>query len=93
MKTKNVESVAVNAREMSQKNPNSFSHPSKDELNQIKAKDSVKICVGKERFWVEVEKVEDSLITGTIDNNLLQDELEFGQSIQFHKDNIYNIDD
>ena len=49
----------VDAYDMSQKCPDTFSIPSDDEIRLIKPNTFVKVCVeDKERFWVEVKLIE-----------------------------------
>ena len=45
----------------------------------------------KESFWVWIENIENSYVTGVICNNLISDKLEIGQRISFNKDCIKEI--
>lgn len=84
----------VNAQEMAKSNPKTFDAPSLRELNAIKKGTSVKICAGKERFWVSVLSVKGGSIQGKVDNNLISTNehgLKFGDDILFGKENIYSI--
>jgi hypothetical protein len=82
----------VNAQEMMKKHPETFYAPSKEELDNIKIGDSVKVCVeDKERFWVTVTEIDGENITGEVDNVLIDVDLELGEIIKFKKENVYNI--
>jgi len=82
----------VNAQEMRIKHPNTFEAPVKEELDAIKIGDSVKVCAdNKERFWVTVTNVEGDIITGTVDNDLVDVNLAYGEEINFKKSNVYSI--
>ena len=81
----------VNAKEMNKKYPKTFFIPTDEELDNLKEGDSVKICANDERFWVTVVKVNGDDITGTVDNNLIDVDLEYGEEIEFKKENVYTI--
>jgi len=84
----------INAQDMAKENPETFYAPSKEELDGVNAKDSVKVCAGKERFWVTVTKVNGEIVEGVVDNDLVcSDEhgLIYKDNIKFNKNNIYNI--
>lgn len=82
----------VNAQEMLAKHPDTFYAPSKEDLDAIKIGDSVKVCAdNKERFWVTVTSVEGENITGTVDNDLVDVDLTYGEPVTFKKENVYNI--
>jgi uncharacterized protein YegJ (DUF2314 family) len=92
----------VNAQEMHKLHPKTFEVPSDEELNNIKIGDFVKICIyGKlepdfsdidnERFWVEVTEINNDEIIGTVDNELVEVDLKYGEKIKFKKENIYSI--
>ena len=82
----------INAQEMAKNHPHTFHAPSKKELAGIAEKDIVKISHNQERFWVIVTNIKGNIITGTVDNELINEhDFSYGNSIQFNKDNIYNI--
>ena len=83
----------VNAQQMARENPETFEAPSKTELDNIKPGQPVKVSLNKERFWVLVTKVDGDNITGTIDNNLLRNNLKYGDIVTFTKDNVFAIMD
>jgi|SaaInlStandDraft_5_1057022.scaffolds.fasta_scaffold133566_1 hypothetical protein len=55
------------------------------------AKQIVKICNGKERFWVKVEGRQKKMFIGHIRNNLLFSTYTFGDMIAFEEKHIYDI--
>ena len=91
MKTNIKKPKLVSARQMSTEHPDTFYYPEKDILT-IKKGDSVKVCNGKERFWVTVEEVIDDTVLGTIDNVLVSTKsLKLGDLILFRKEHIYCV--
>ena len=68
-----------------------FYAPKRRDLEKVKKGSVVKICDGKERFWVRVENQKDNLFLGTIQNNLLLSTYTYGDMIAFEKKNIYDI--
>ena len=85
--------LLVNAQEMAKKYPETFEAPSKEELNKVKVGDSVKICIdNKERLWVSVTEITENLLKGTIDNcPVVLENIDYGDTISFKKENIYGI--
>lgn len=89
----------VDAQEMHLLHPETFEVPTQEELDNIQPGDSVKVCVGKERFWVTVELIGTlvgmkDVIGGIIDNDLVfthEHGLKCGDKIKFEKKNIYSI--
>jgi|LakMenE18May11ns_1017448.scaffolds.fasta_scaffold9959639_25 hypothetical protein len=85
----------VDAYDMSQKCPDTFSIPSDDEIRLIKPNTFVKVCVeGKERFWVEVKLIEGDKLIGEVNNELVftdQHGLKLKDLIEFEVLNIYDI--
>ncbi len=68
--------------------------PSQEELNNLEIGYSVKISNSKERFWVEVNKINDYYIIGRIDNNLTFNEnYDYNDLVLFEKKNIFDIHD
>jgi hypothetical protein len=45
----------VDAQQMHIENPSTFEAPSKEELDNLKKGDSVKVCAAGERFWCTVD--------------------------------------
>lgn len=82
----------INAQEYQKKFPESFQAPNHDELSSLKIGDFVKICNGKERFWVIIEKLDGNQLTGRVDNILVFScGYSRGDRVSFQKDHIYNI--
>jgi len=84
----------VDAQEMARLHPDTFGVPSQELLDAITEGASVKVCANDERFWVTVASVDGENITGTVDNNLVnqpEDGLASNDTISFSKANIYDI--
>ena len=85
----------VDAQHMRLRHPDTFWAPSKEELDDIKPGDYVKVCVNewKERFWVEVIQVDNDILTVRVANDLLHPEAsKYGDELTVNKCNIYDID-
>lgn len=82
-----------NAQELQRQHPATFEAPSLEELAAVKVGDSVKVCDGRERFWVTVtgKSLENNKLCGIVDNELFGNNLSFGDAIEFLPDNIYQI--
>ncbi|QIG60141.1 hypothetical protein [Dishui Lake large algae virus 1] len=66
--------------------------PSKDELDQLSPKDTVKISNGFEKFFVTVREVSDDIVIGTIDNHLVgKYDYDYGDMVRFEKKNVFLI--
>jgi hypothetical protein len=84
----------TDAQEMAALYPDTFAAPEKDDLDKIKPGDSVKVCSGRERFWVSVISIDGDKINGIIDNNLISiDEhgLSHKDVVCFEKRHVYQI--
>ncbi len=81
----------VNAKEMNEQNPDTFWYPSEQQLSSIGVGDDVKICDNVSRFWCSVIAVDGDKITATVDNDILSDELKFGDTVEFTCDEVYDI--
>jgi hypothetical protein len=83
----------IDAQQIAKSNPNCFQVPSEYDLNNIKSSDTVKICNGKERFYVLVKKVyKNGNIVGFVNNMLYYNSAyNYNDLVIFHKKNIYNI--
>ena len=68
-----------------------FNAPKKKDLKEVAKGSKVKICNGKERFWVQVESRTDDLFLGHIRNKLLFSSYTYGDMIAFEENNIYDI--
>lgn len=84
----------INAQQQKLDNPNTFDAPSQDELDAIKLDDSLKVCIGGERFWTTVTEVKGQQIKAIVDNHLINCEehgLDYGDEVEFNKHHIYDI--
>jgi len=89
-----IQTELVNAKYMSEQYPETFDVPSDTELNNLKSGDLVKICVNRERFWVEIISINQDKILTRIDNDLIfTDEhgLSLNDELTISKHNIYSI--
>ena len=82
------------AQENKKENPATFDAPSKQELEDIKVGDNVKVCIGGERFWNVVTEVNENEVKAIINNDLVCTD-KHGYSlddvIEFEMRNIYSI--
>lgn len=84
----------INAQQMAREFPQTFTAPTADELKAVKVGMHVKLCVGKERFWLKVETIKDGTLFGCITQDLVRTHLhglKDGDKLSFHQDNIYQI--
>lgn len=81
----------VNAQAMHSLNPGTFEVPAAAALQNLRVGNWVKVCVNRERFWCVVTGINGGIVTGRIDNDLLQDGLKCGDIIEFPNDCIYDI--
>ena len=83
--------LLINAAEMERQHPKTFHRPSDRDLQAIDAGSSVKVCHEAERFWVSVTRRKGDVITGAVNNYLVISPLQFGETIRFHVDNIFDV--
>ncbi len=84
----------LNAQELAKLHPNTFEAPTIKDLKKLKVGDFVKVSIGDERFWVEIEKIDNHNINGEINNDLVRTDrhgLKFGDNIEFNKECVYQI--
>lgn len=82
------------AEEMHKKYPKTFHLPDKDDLDNLKVGDSVKVNkIPGERFWVEIVDIKPNYYLGRVDNMLVTSygNIKYNDIIQFRKKNIYAI--
>ena len=95
MKATDISAQLVNAQELHLQHPESFEIPCPDELKALAPYDFVKICNGKERFWVKITDVDvlGNNLTGIIDNKLIDEYIEYnyGDMVSFRKCHVYTI--
>lgn len=87
-----IDGVARNSR-----HPDTFEIPTDEEKLAIKKGDFVKIGLesseGGERFWTIVQSVEGDVITASVDNFLMNFDLDLGQELQFGYEHVLSIID
>jgi hypothetical protein len=83
----------VNAAEMHRQYPDEFEVPSPDEIRALRKGDVVKVCNDRERFWVLIESRNGDVFAGRVDSMLLFGKVRYGDRIEFHADNLYDIFD
>ena len=84
----------TDAQEMAIIHPNTFSAPSKQELDSIKVGDCVKVSHIDERFWNVVKKIKGDTITAEVNNDLIcKHPFKCGDEIVFEKRHVYCIFD
>jgi hypothetical protein len=83
----------VDAQAMHLKYPDTFEVPSASELNRLKPGDSVKVCNGKERFWVKIKEIgDDTNLIVSVNNQLLWPiDYDYESDIIIKKKHIYAI--
>ena len=93
MKNKKIKTPAlINAKQMAQDHPETFSVPEDTELRLLKVGSLVKVSTDGERFWVQITSATYPLFIGRVDNDLLFVKgLSYNDLIQFHAANIYQI--
>lgn len=89
-----ITSLLSNAQEMGRRHPDTFNaQPTPEQLDGIRAGDSVKICVPTpgERFWCIVKAVHGDVITGEINNELVRLEWPLGKVVKFNRECVYSL--
>lgn len=82
----------VNAEEIHKQYPKSFEIPDKEDLDDLKIGDSVKVNKEPgERFWVEIVDIKPDYYLGEVDNEIITGDIEYGDIIKFQRKNIYSI--
>jgi len=79
---------------MAEEHPEAFDTPDTGLLEVIKPGDCVKVCDGRERFWVLVTEVRGDTLLGTINNHLagvVGHGLTYPDEIRFRRTNIYQV--
>jgi hypothetical protein len=61
----------TDAQKMHRLHPSTFQVPSPKELEALKAGDYVKVCAGRERFWVQITSRSGIHLYGNINNDLI----------------------
>ncbi|GAL57844.1 hypothetical protein EV102420_08_03070 [Pseudescherichia vulneris NBRC 102420] len=80
----------MNAQRMARLHPETFLVYDYDELSLLKPGHLVKVCSNRERFWVVITNVEGKRFTGTVANNLVFNDIAYGETVQFTMTNIFD---
>lgn len=85
-----INDICINAVGMYKKHPKTFEIPS---IREIENAEYVKICVKNERFWVKVDGInsKEQTVKGTVANNLIIVDLNFGDKVTFNYDKVYSV--
>ena len=79
----------IDAEEMARLHPKAFAYP---DTTNLQVGELVKLCNGRERFWVLLTAIDDNSLTGTIDNQLVDETgYNFGDMISFGKQHVYQV--
>ncbi len=90
----NLNDRATDAQIMRIENPDTFDTPSKEDLDALIPEQHAKVSVGGERFWVKVNKIDNDIINGVVDNQLINTDIHgliLGDEVSFEKRHIYQI--
>jgi len=82
----------LNAQLMALEHPESFFLPSASAIKKVKPGDFVKVSMPRERFWVRVSGFQGRKWYGQVANELIYYDLKMGDSIQFYRKNIYDVE-
>lgn len=72
--------------------PSTFEAPSPEVLAGLQVGHFVKVCVGRERFWVKLTALDGDRLTGHVDNDLVRTDqhgLRCGDVVQFERRHVY----
>jgi hypothetical protein len=81
----------VDAQKLAREYPKSFEVPGSDTLASLRSGDSVKVCNGKERFWVRLTEASGSQLRGVVSNDIRARRYGKGDTIQFRARNVYDV--
>lgn len=82
----------IDAQKMAREHPKTFEVPDPDVLAGLKPGTSVKVCNGKERFWVKLTAVMgDDDLQGVVSTYVTARRYGVGDTIQFRKRNVYDV--
>lgn len=73
----------VDAQAMRLLYPETYEAPNTEDLRSAYPGNLVNVCANNENFWVKIISNDNGLITGKINNNLLQNELKINDEIEF----------
>lgn len=81
----------VDAQKLAREFPKSFEVPESNTLASLRSGDSVKVCNGKERFWVRLIEANGSKLRGVVSNDIRARRYGKGDTIQFRSLNVYDV--
>lgn len=84
----------TDAQQMMADHPDTFRAPPLATVLNVGVGDIVKICAGRERFWVEIAAIEGQEIIGWIDNELYfthEHGLAYDDEVVFEHRHIYDV--
>lgn len=92
----------TDAQEMQRRHPSTFSAPTGDEIKGLRTKSYVKVCAGRERFWVQIIGIafddvdpHKTVFRGRVDNDLAfksEHGLDYNDLITFEGRHIYSTE-
>lgn len=86
----------TDAQALHRAQPDAFDVPTAREIAALRHGDAVKVCAGRERFWVQVEGFDDrGGIVGSVANDLLftgEHGPDFGDEIRLERRHIFEIE-
>lgn len=95
----------IDCIDLNQKHPLTFNLPDDVQIAKLKVGDSVKVFfqysenyptpqgvdINSERLWVDITKIENSQLSGTIANDPVNPHLKFGNIVDFEAKHICNV--
>lgn len=84
----------TDAQQLMADHPDTFRAPPLSTVLNVGVGDIVKVCAGRERFWVEIAAIDGAEIIGWVDNDLyFTDEhgLEYDDEVVFEHRHIYDV--
>lgn len=81
----------VDAQKLSREHPGTFEVPGTDVITALRAGDSVKVCNGKDRFWVRLTAADGSDLRGVVSSPISSRRYGTGDTIQFRTKNVYDV--
>ncbi len=81
-----------NAKLLSFEYPETFDVPSATAIKRATVGDWVKVSTPQERLWVQISGFEGRKWFGQVANDLITSDLKLGDTIQFYRKNIYDVE-
>lgn len=90
---RNVKKIDLNnASLLALEYPETFILPAPSAIKKLKPGDWVKLSTPGERFWVRVSGFEGRKWFGQVASDLITSDLKLGDTLQFYRKNIYDIE-